>query len=249
MTADPATHRPAGAAFALDRSLFAEALSARFGSPISLLEIRRPRYSQTVADYFRMALDANAIRAPSNLQVAVHATAEDDLLISLREDAFAIDGTRLVRHTSTRPFCPRVLLNVVLQDRPVTSTKNAFEVSCEMIETLLEFARPLPASLVALREADAEQRAACEHPLFAVLRSAPDHGEELVLVVAGGRTIRTDAGAIDQPWVGAHYLRVCDPDGTEVAYWTHDEWAEEPVATIAAVFACALRVRELSACA
>lgn len=40
---------------------------------------------------------------------------------------------------------------------------------------------------------------------------------------------------------GADYLRVCDPLGREVAYWTHEEWREDPLGVMGAVMGALVR--------
>ena len=50
--------------------------------------------------------------------------------------------------------------------------------------------------------------------------------EETIIELADGSTIRTDTYE-DNP-AGSSYVRVCDPNGTEVAYGVSDEWQEEP---------------------
>lgn len=53
-----------------------------------------------------------------------------------------------------------------------------------------------------------------------------DYGDEFVLHLENGNTIRTSTYEDDEE--GASYVRVCRPDGSEQAYWTYDEWAEDP---------------------
>lgn len=53
----------------------------------------------------------------------------------------------------------------------------------------------------------------------------PDYGEEVSLTIAcGGRSIRTNAGALGEPLLGADYVRVLDAQGREIVYRTHQEW-------------------------
>lgn len=67
-----------------------------------------------------------------------------------------------------------------------------------------------------------------------------DYGDECVLTLDNGMTLRTDTYA-DHP-AGASYVRVCDPDGNEVAYWTYTEWQEDPQLVMGAIFGAAAHV-------
>ncbi len=53
-----------------------------------------------------------------------------------------------------------------------------------------------------------------------------DYGDEHILELANGNTIRTDT-FVSNP-AGSSYVRVCDVFGMEIAYWTNTEWAEDP---------------------
>jgi len=53
-----------------------------------------------------------------------------------------------------------------------------------------------------------------------------DYGSECVIQLANGNTIRTDTYASNP--AGSSYVRVCAPDGDEIAYWAYTEWAEDP---------------------
>src|SRR5260370_5295785 len=53
-----------------------------------------------------------------------------------------------------------------------------------------------------------------------------DFERECVIQLANGNTIRTDT--YDGNPAGSSYVRVCAPDGREIAYWTYTEWAEDP---------------------
>ena len=64
-----------------------------------------------------------------------------------------------------------------------------------------------------------------------------DYGDEFVLHLANGHTIRTSTFA-DHP-EGADYVRVCRPDGTELAYWDSEEWRDNPQLVIGAFLGCA----------
>lgn len=73
-----------------------------------------------------------------------------------------------------------------------------------------------------------------------LILSDPDYGEELALrIAASGREIRTNAGAPGEAIVGADYIRVLDAQGRELAYWSHTEWAEEPVEVLGAILGAA----------
>lgn len=62
-------------------------------------------------------------------------------------------------------------------------------------------------------------------------------GDECILHLDNGNTLRTDTFE-DSP-DGASYVRVCDPDGREFAYWTWEEWAEDPMLVMGAIFGAA----------
>ena len=64
-----------------------------------------------------------------------------------------------------------------------------------------------------------------------------DYGDECVIELASGRTIRTDSYA-DSP-EGSTYVRVCDLDSAEVGYWTSDEWREAPEEVMGAILGAA----------
>jgi hypothetical protein len=59
------------------------------------------------------------------------------------------------------------------------------------------------------------------------------YGTECVIQLANGNTIRTDT--YDDNPAGSSYVRVCAPDGREVAYWTYTEWAEDPQLVMGAI--------------
>ena len=64
------------------------------------------------------------------------------------------------------------------------------------------------------------------------------YGDETPLVnVANGFVLATpDDGMVD-------YVRICDPDGGETAYWSVDEFAESPAEVIGAMFGAMVRGR------
>jgi hypothetical protein len=65
-----------------------------------------------------------------------------------------------------------------------------------------------------------------------------DYGDECVIELVSGWTIRTDSSA-DSP-EGSTYVRVCDPDDSEAdRYWTSDEWREAPEGVMGAILGAA----------
>lgn len=56
---------------------------------------------------------------------------------------------------------------------------------------------------------------------------------EAIVPIEGGGSLRTDTH--DEHPEGASYLRVCDRDGNEIAYWSYTEWEEAPEEVIGAV--------------
>jgi hypothetical protein len=60
---------------------------------------------------------------------------------------------------------------------------------------------------------------------------------ECVIQLANGNTIRTDT--YDSNPAGSSYVRVCAPDGHEIAYWTYTEWAEDPQLVMGAILGAA----------
>lgn len=60
---------------------------------------------------------------------------------------------------------------------------------------------------------------------------------ECVLTLNNGNTIRTDTYQ-NHP-VGASYVRVCDPNGDQIAYWVCDEWQEAPEEVMGAIIGAA----------
>lgn len=60
---------------------------------------------------------------------------------------------------------------------------------------------------------------------------------EFTLTLDNGHTIRTDTYR-NNPG-GASYVRVCDPQGDEVAYWVADEWEESPEEVMGAILGAA----------
>jgi hypothetical protein len=63
------------------------------------------------------------------------------------------------------------------------------------------------------------------------------YGDECIIDLASGRTIRTDSYA-DSP-EGSTYVRVCEADGAEAGYWTCDEWREAPEEVMGAILGAA----------
>lgn len=58
-------------------------------------------------------------------------------------------------------------------------------------------------------------------PFTATYLREPGYDEEYIIRLANGKTIRTDAYPNE-----VDYVRVCDADGKEIAYWSVDEWCE-----------------------
>lgn len=57
---------------------------------------------------------------------------------------------------------------------------------------------------------------------------------ECVIELANGGSIRCPAHPME-----CDYVRVCDRDGEEIAYWNVDEWVEEPTEVMGAIMGCA----------
>ena len=64
-----------------------------------------------------------------------------------------------------------------------------------------------------------------------------DYGNECIIQLFNGYSIRTDSSA-DNP-DGSSYVRVCDQNGEEIAYWSCDEWAEDPQLVMGAILGAA----------
>lgn len=62
-------------------------------------------------------------------------------------------------------------------------------------------------------------------------------GDECVIRLANGNTIRTDSYGANE--AGSSYVRVCGPDEREVAYWSCDEWREDPEPVMGAILGAA----------
>jgi hypothetical protein len=65
-----------------------------------------------------------------------------------------------------------------------------------------------------------------------------DYGAECAMVTHTGFELRYSAEG-DVP----DYVRVCDPLGREIAYWTSDEWAEDPQLVMGAILGALMRGR------
>jgi len=87
-----------------------------------------------------------------------------------------------------------------------------------------------------------EERSIARDPLSAVTIVDWDLGTEVAIPFPGGRTLHTDARALGRGEPCGNYLRVCDPDGTQLGFWAHPAWRQQPAATIGAVIGCALGV-------
>jgi hypothetical protein len=68
----------------------------------------------------------------------------------------------------------------------------------------------------------------------------PNYGEEVVVQVVSGRTLHTGAGEAGDSTVTGEYVRVLDTEGSEVAYWTFDEWRDDPQVVMGAIVGCLL---------
>lgn len=64
------------------------------------------------------------------------------------------------------------------------------------------------------------------------------YGPECVLRLVTGVTVRTEPYSANEG--GVSYVRVCAPDGREIAYWDYSEWAEDPQGVMGAIFGAAL---------
>lgn len=53
---------------------------------------------------------------------------------------------------------------------------------------------------------------------------------ETVLLLQNNWTLRSDAG---------DNVRICEPDGTERLYWDSNEWHEDPIGVMGAIFGAA----------
>lgn len=70
-----------------------------------------------------------------------------------------------------------------------------------------------------------------------LLEPAGGYGDECVIRLANGNTIRTDSYSAHE--AGSSYVRVCGPDEREVAYWSCDEWREDPELVMGAILGAA----------
>lgn len=64
-----------------------------------------------------------------------------------------------------------------------------------------------------------------------------DYGDEFVVYLRNGNTIHTDTFADHE--AGSSYVRVCDLDGKEIAYWSSTEWVEDPELVMGAILGAA----------
>jgi hypothetical protein len=60
-----------------------------------------------------------------------------------------------------------------------------------------------------------------------------DYGLETVMTLPDGFELRCEPYESND--TGTSYVRIVDPDGDEVAYWTVDEWAREPQFVMGAI--------------
>lgn len=66
-----------------------------------------------------------------------------------------------------------------------------------------------------------------------------EQGEEFAVRLENGNTIRCESVATRRR--GCSYVRVCGPDGAEIAYWSAAEWAEDPETVMGALLGAAGR--------
>lgn len=67
-----------------------------------------------------------------------------------------------------------------------------------------------------------------------------DYGTEVVLTVENGMQLVADG----EDETGTSYVRVCDPEGNEVAYWNEDEWREAPAEVMGAIIGALCTIDE-----
>lgn len=58
---------------------------------------------------------------------------------------------------------------------------------------------------------------------------------EVAIELPTGNFLVTESG-ISNP-TGVDYVRIVDPQGTELVYWHYNEWAEEPQVVMGAIIA------------
>lgn len=68
-----------------------------------------------------------------------------------------------------------------------------------------------------------------------VSRMARFDGDETVVALADGCTIRSGQDEDRPDCIAGGYVRVVDADGEDVAYWTSNEWAEDPILVMGAM--------------
>lgn len=68
---------------------------------------------------------------------------------------------------------------------------------------------------------------------------------EVVVTLADGCTLRSGVYDKDDPaaFTSGEYVRLCNPDGTEYAYWDQTEWAEDPALVMGAIINAAAGLR------
>lgn len=69
-----------------------------------------------------------------------------------------------------------------------------------------------------------------------------DANGEVVLQLANGCTLRS--GGIE--YISGEYIRLCEPDGTEYAYWDQAEWRDDPALVMGAIINTAAGLRLIS---
>jgi len=63
--------------------------------------------------------------------------------------------------------------------------------------------------------------------------------EEVIVRLADGCTLCSGS----ENRIAGDYVRLCDPDGEEIAYWDHLEWQEDPILVMGAIIQSAAGVR------
>lgn len=70
--------------------------------------------------------------------------------------------------------------------------------------------------------------------------TTPEYGTEVVLTVGTGMQLVANGEDRD----GTSHVRVCDPQGYEVAYWIEDEWRDEPALVMGAIIGALCSVEQ-----
>lgn len=83
-----------------------------------------------------------------------------------------------------------------------------------------------------------------EHP-----SNQEEESDEAIIQLTNGGTLRSGPSDDDaDAYAYGGYVRVCDPDGNEILYWDRQEWVDEPVLVMGAIFGAAIKsIAELTA--